>query len=137
MEVANVLQGRVKIILSSASAPPSQMLIDAGKQRKMAGNSGGPQNWPGADGGLNKKERLSKLVVEGGKGHSFEWGTTTGVNCTVKCKVCGLYIEQTAPLDKFRTLEAQLCAHVQCPWPAHWPKSTGSPDVHSRRSLDL
>ena len=90
-----------------------------------AGNFGGPQNRPGAYGGPNKKERLSKLVVEGGKGHSFEWGTTKGVNCAINCKVCGFFIEQTAPLDKFRTLEEQPCAHVPCPWPAHWPKAPG------------
>ena len=35
------------------------------------------------------------------------------------------FLEQTAPLDKFRTLAWHPCARIQCPWPVHWPRMPG------------
>ena len=123
-EVNHFLCDRVKALLMS-EVTPALSLLKAAKERKSRGDFRGKQHRPAADGGLNKKERMQRMIDQQQGGHDYEWTRKTSVNWAIACKKCKLYQEQVHALEKFSRVEKQTCAHQVVPWPERWVLGKG------------
>ena len=123
-EVNHFLCDRVKALLMS-EVTPALSLLKAAKERKSRGDFRGKQHRPAADGGLNKKERMQRMIDQQQGGHDYEWTRKTSVNWAITCKKCKLYQEQVHALEKFSRIEKQTCAHQVMPWPERWVLGKG------------
>ena len=117
LSVNKFLGSRVSTVLSwKGAAPPWSEPLQAAKQRasqKAEGLTPAQAYRKGSDGGTNKKDLLRQLVegqLNAQQGHCWE-GHLNKLNATASCRNCGLYLEQTYSVDKFKMLMALPCKH--------------------------
>ena len=119
-EVNDFLAARMKALITASLPPPAAEILQKPKLIPKRDKPPAPQPRLGADGGLNKKERLQKLIDHQPGGHNWVWSVTGSNNCSIKCTRCTLYIQQTHPLDVFAKLENQTCKDQPMEWPSAW-----------------
>ena len=116
-EVNQFLGRRVSALLSwKGATPPWSEPLQSAKERasqKPQGLTPAQAYRKGSDGGTNKKDLLRQLVdgqLNAQQGHCWQ-GSLNKLNATASCRTCGLYLEQTYSLDKFKMLMGLPCKH--------------------------
>ena len=116
-EVNQFLGRRVSTLLSwKGETPPWSEPLQSAKERasqKAQGLTPAQAYRKGSDGGTNKKDLLRQLVdgqLNAQQGHCWQ-GSLNKLNATASCRTCGLYLEQTYSLDKFKMLMGLPCKH--------------------------
>ena len=117
LSVNKFLGSRVSTVLGwKGAAPPWSEPLQTAKQRasqKAEGLTPAQAYRKGSDGGTNKKDLLRQLVegqLNVQQGHCWE-GHLNKLNATASCRNCGLYLEQTYSVDKFKMLMTLPCKH--------------------------